>query len=86
MTLLDKGWARWYINVLIEAYQVEFNSVLTSLFPGVDKVCLSLAGKPPLQACLTSMSGTAKKRICLGADSMLAFYNTILDAMLDVHR
>ena len=47
MTLLDKGRPRQYINVLTEAYWVGFNSGLTSLFPGVDKVCLSLAGRPP---------------------------------------
>ena len=38
---------RRYINVLIEAYRVGFNSGLTSLFPGVDKVCLFSVGRPP---------------------------------------
>ena len=60
MTLLDESRPRRYINVLTEAYRVGFNSGLTLLFPGVDKVCLSLAGRPPLQACLTSMPDTKK--------------------------
>ena len=46
-TLRDEGRPRQYINVLIEAYWVRFNSGLTPLFPGVDKICLSLADRPP---------------------------------------
>ena len=39
--------AAHHINVLTEAYRVGSNSGLTSLFPGVDKVCLPLADRPP---------------------------------------
>ena len=46
-TLIDEGRPQRYINVLIEAYRMGFNSGLTSLFPGADKVYLSLAGGAP---------------------------------------
>ena len=61
-TLPDEGRPQQYVTVLTEAYRVGFNSGLTSLFPGVDKVCLSLTVRSPLQTCLTSMSGTNQKK------------------------
>ena len=43
----DKGRPWQYIIVLTKAYSVGSHSGLTPLFPGVDKVYLSLTGKPP---------------------------------------